>query len=284
MMKSSSFPIELSQNQQLPIRIVSPDFGHLYGQEVAKYKRSTRLSYYFFLFVIKGPSRQIADLQQYDLVEHDLVFFLPNQMRNISEITHGKQYFKLGFDTDCLARLPRQYTFLIDPFNTPKIRVNAVAGARIKSVFLILQDLLMNAQTDPELILAHLHSLLTEINSAYFLRNSKPFNGNIDKYFDFQLYVEEHLTEHHTIKEIAEKLAITADSLYTIVKRVSGLSPKEFITNRLILEARRRLHYGNRSSIKELAFELGFNDPDYFNRVFKKVMGKTTKAFLRDLS
>jgi AraC-like DNA-binding protein len=56
------------------------------------------------------------------------------------------------------------------------------------------------------------------------------------------------------------------------------------MTNRLILEARRRLYYGHRSSVKELAFELGFNDPDYFSRLFKKVTGQTVAAFFQDLS
>ncbi|MBS1661468.1 MAG: AraC family transcriptional regulator, partial [Bacteroidetes bacterium] len=72
--------------------------------------------------------------------------------------------------------------------------------------------------------------------------------------------------------------------LYQIVKHHSGLSPKEFITNRLMVEARRRMCYGERSSVKQLAFELGFNDPDYFSRLFKKHTGQTVAGFLKDLS
>jgi AraC-like DNA-binding protein len=60
------------------------------------------------------------------------------------------------------------------------------------------------------------------------------------------------------------------------------LSPKEFITNRLILEAKRRLYY-QEGSIKELAYDLGFNDPEYFSRLFKKVTGQTISMFVQDL-
>jgi len=55
------------------------------------------------------------------------------------------------------------------------------------------------------------------------------------------------------------------------------------MNNRLILEAKRRLYYSE-SSIKELAFDLGFNDPEYFSRLFKKVTGKTITMFVQDLS
>jgi AraC family transcriptional regulator, transcriptional activator of pobA len=50
------------------------------------------------------------------------------------------------------------------------------------------------------------------------------------------------------------------------------------------LEAKRRLYYAESSSIKELAFGLGFNDPEYFSRLFKKITGKTIAVFVQDLS
>ena len=82
---------------------------------------------------------------------------------------------------------------------------------------------------------------------------------------------------------IAEKLAMNTSTLYAIVKEFSGVSPKEWITNRLIQEAQRKLHYTD-ISVKELAYDLGFSDPDYFSRLFKKSTGKSVSTFLRDLS
>ena len=140
------------------------------------------------------------------------------------------------------------------------------------------------SDTDPELILAHLNCLLTEINSAYSTGDKKLADDKLTKYIRFKVFVENNLTDHPTIKGIAEELALSTDSLYQLVKYYSGHSPKEFVTNRLILEARRRMYYGERSSVKELAFELGFNDPDYFSRLFKKVTGKTVAEFFQNLS
>ena len=91
--------------------------------------------------------------------------------------------------------------------------------------------------------------------------------------------VETHLTEQLSVNTIADKLALTTNSLYRIVKEYSGVSPKDFFTNRLMIEAKRKLLYSPRS-VKELAYELGFNDPDYFSRFFKKCTGKSVSEFL----
>lgn len=213
-----------------------------------------------------------------------MLFILPHQIHQLPTTKHGSDYYKLGFDEHCLSLLPKQYPFLVNPLNNQKIEFTSSAAARLKSIFEILLGLLSTKDTEPELILAHLNSLLTEINSAYFSTDTNPADDKLSKYISFKVFVENNLTDHPTIKDIAEQLALNTNSLYSIVKHYSGLSPKEFMTNRLIMEARRRLYYAESSSIKELAYELGFNDPEYFSRLFKKVTGKTIGMFFQDLS
>nr|WP_202406133.1 helix-turn-helix transcriptional regulator [Hufsiella ginkgonis] len=268
----------------MPIRIISPAFGQLSAESAAGYDLTHRKSYYFFLFMLEGSIRHGVDLEQFDIGSHELLFVLPHQVHQLPATKQGSDYFKIGFDERCLSLLPKQYPFLVNPLNTQKIRFTTPAAARLKSIFEILIGLLSVMNTDPELILAHLNSLLTEINSAYFSADEHPACGKLSKYIDFKVFVENNLTDHPPITGIAAELALNTNSLYHIVKRYSGLSPKEFITNRLILEARRRLYYAESTSIKELAFELGFNDPEYFSRLFKKVTGKTIAGFSQDLS
>ncbi len=243
-----------------------------------------RLPYYFFLFVLDGSSHQSIDGEKYQVGQNELLFSLPHQIQEFPANAHGSDYYKLGFDEDCLSRLPRQYPFLLNPLNNLKITFSIQAAARLTAICKILVGLLGTGDTEPELILAHLNSLLTEIETAYFGAGSTPAKDRLSKFIGFKVFVENNLTGHPSIKAIAEALAVSTDSLYQIVRHYSGQSPKEFITNRLILEARRRLYNGERSSVKELAYELGFNDPDYFSRQFKKVTGKTITAFFQDLS
>lgn len=277
-------PDDFSQNKLLPVRIVTPEFGHVTGQAAKKYGKYQRLSYYFFLFVLEGSAQHGVDTDNFYVGKHEMLFSAPNQIRQLEDTKHGNNYYKLGFDQECLARLPKRYPFLINPLNQQKIKFSQDAAHRLEETFKILSNLLYTPDGDPELILAYLHSLLTEINAAYFASGKKPANNRLEKFIGFKVFVENNLVDHPSVVKIAEELAMSTDSLYQIVKQYSGLSPKEFITNRLILEAQRRLYYKEKTSVKELAFELGFTDPGYFSRLFKKSTGKTVATFFKDLS
>jgi AraC family transcriptional activator of pobA len=272
------------QNEKLPIRIVSPTFGHLSPDIAQGIGQSYRSPHYFFLFMIEGSVRHTIDLNEFDIHDNELLFILPNQIHELPTERKEGDYYKIGFDESCLSLLPKQYPFLVNPLNNQKVGITSAASGRLKRIFEILLGLLSSSNTEPELILAHLNSLLTEINAAYFSSDKSPADEKLSKYIDFKVFVENNLTGHPSIQKIADELALNANSLYHIVKHYSGLSPKEFITNRLILEAKRRLYYSESSSVKELAFELGFNDPDYFSRLFKKVTGQTVARFFQDLS
>ncbi len=67
--------------------------------------------------------------------------------------------------------------------------------------------------TDPELILAHLNSLLTEINAAYFATDKKPADDKLTTYIRFKLLVENNFNHHTTVNEMAEKLVVNTNSL-----------------------------------------------------------------------
>jgi AraC-like DNA-binding protein len=279
-----SFLNRFKQNDKLPIRMASPAFGQPSADMINEYGLTHRTAFYCFLFMIHGSTLHTVDLRQFEITDNELLFILPHQMLELPDSKHDSDYFKIVFDDSCLGLLPKQYPFLIDPLNNQKIKFSITAAARLKPIFEILLGLLSNMDSDPELILAHLNSVLTEINTAYFAADKNPADSKLSKYIAFKVFVEKNLTDHLVVSDIAKKLSINSNGLYQIVKHYSGLSPKEFITNRLILEARRRLHYTETSSIKELAYDLGFNDPEYFSRLFKKVTGKPISMFFQDLS
>jgi AraC family transcriptional regulator, transcriptional activator of pobA len=283
-MRRNTFPGNLSQNKALPIRVVSPEFGRLSPESATQYGAAQRLPYYFFLFVLQGSSREVIDGETIEIGENEFLFALPHQLRQLVASSHGADYYKLGFDDECLSRLPKKFPFLLNPLNRQKISFPLDTSLRLSNTFKVLHNLLRTDDTDPELILAYLNSLLTEVNTAYFALHKKQTAGSLDTFLGFKLFVEDNFTNQPSITEIAEKLALSTDGLYRLVKQHSGLSPKEFITDRLITEARRRIYHNQTTSVKELAFELGFNDPGYFSRLFKKVTGKTIAGFYQDLS
>ncbi|WAC11426.1 helix-turn-helix domain-containing protein [Dyadobacter pollutisoli] len=275
---------QYKQHDKLPVRLISPTFGHLPAGELSKYGLTQRKTYYFLILVLEGSTRHSVDLKQFDIKTNELLFILPHQIHELPSANQAIDYFKIGIDESCLSMLPKQYPFLVNPLNQQKIRFEPQAAARLKSIFGNLADLLSDMNSDSQLILAHLNSLLAEINAGYFATDKNLVDGKLSKYIGFKEFVENNLSDHPTIRHIAQALSLNTNSLYNIVKHYSGLSPKEFITNRLILEAKRRIYYSESRSIKELAYELGFNDPEYFSRLFKKETGQTMSMFVQDLS
>ncbi|CAN7240298.1 helix-turn-helix domain-containing protein [Pseudoduganella sp. LjRoot289] len=76
----------------------------------------------------------------------------------------------------------------------------------------------------------------------------------------------------------ADALRITHPRLNRLCLKLSGQSAFELTQDRLMLEACPKLIYLP-ASIASIAYELGFQDPAYFSRLFKKRVGVTPKVF-----
>ncbi|WP_343733240.1 helix-turn-helix domain-containing protein [Duganella sp.] len=103
---------------------------------------------------------------------------------------------------------------------------------------------------------------------------------------DFELFsrfraeVEQHYKEQWQVGQYAEVLRVTPTRLNRLCLKLSGKSAFDLTQDRLMLEACRKLTYLP-ASIASIAYELGFQDPAYFSRLFKKRMGRTPKDFRR---
>lgn len=280
---------ESSTDDKLKIKIISNDSPYPSADIQQKLLQPRRLTSYFIVLIVSGSIKYKLDLQDITLADGDLLFAMPNQIFEPPAKPDNLNYFKVLFDENLLSLLPQHFPFLVNPLNTQTINFDDTTRERVRKVFEILNQILHEDKhpADTEIILAYLNLLLSELNSAYFKHNEplNILNSNLSKFIEFKLVVETHLTEQPSMNTIAEKLALTPNSLYRLVKEHSGISPKDFFTNRLILEAQQKLRYSD-FSVKELAYELGFNDPDYFSRFFKKCTGKSVSEFLhsQDLS
>ena len=80
----------------------------------------------------------------------------------------------------------------------------------------------------------------------------------------------------------ADTLGFSKRTLGSITRKHLNRSPKEVIDQRLLLEIKRLLAHTDQS-IKEIAFELGFEDPSNINKFFKRMSGSTPSAFRQNL-
>lgn len=88
----------------------------------------------------------------------------------------------------------------------------------------------------------------------------------------FLQLVELHARDHWTVAQYARFLGVTADRLNTAIRRATGRSPLMLMHTRLIAEAETLLD-SSTLQVAEVAEALGFRDPAYFNRFFKRMTG-----------
>lgn len=102
--------------------------------------------------------------------------------------------------------------------------------------------------------------------------------ADFDTFSRFRELVDARYREHWNVAEYASKLKMTESRLNRLCLRLGGKSAFDLAQHRLILEARRKLTYVP-ASVQSVAYELGFQDPAYFSRVFKRHTGMTPKQF-----
>jgi AraC family transcriptional regulator, transcriptional activator of pobA len=94
----------------------------------------------------------------------------------------------------------------------------------------------------------------------------------------FLVLVEQHFLDHWSLEQYAAKLGLSVQRLTRLVRAESQRSPLDLIHERLTREACRRLIY-IAAPASQLAGELGFDDPAYFSRFFKRRTGMSPQVF-----
>lgn len=94
----------------------------------------------------------------------------------------------------------------------------------------------------------------------------------------FKQVIRERFKELKQVKQYASLLNITPLYLNEVMKEITGFPASYWIYQEIILEAKRLLAYSDKD-IREIAWELGYEDHAYFSRFFKKNTGVTASAF-----
>ncbi len=94
----------------------------------------------------------------------------------------------------------------------------------------------------------------------------------------FTRLLEAHYREHLPIEHYASALNISTAHLNALCRRLAGQSALQMINQRLLLEAKRCLVY-SAMTVNQVSDRLGFSDPAYFSRFFKRGTGLSPKGF-----
>ena len=109
-----------------------------------------------------------------------------------------------------------------------------------------------------------------------------PKSSKVDLLRAFNVLVELHFKEEHSVSFYAEKLFKSPKTLSNNFAKLNR-SPLQIIHQRIVLEAKRLLTYTDKSA-KEIAYEIGFDDASHLSRLFKKHTSQSPSEFKKTLT
>ena len=124
---------------------------------------------------------------------------------------------------------------------------------------------------------AALYETLIQLARAHEEEFGEPAPGNPTA-IRLRRLIERHYREQHQPRHYARKLRITPGHLNQLARRHLGRTAGTAIRERLLLEARRLLLHGD-TTAAEIGYALGFKDPAYFNRFFRRAAGESPARF-----
>jgi AraC-like DNA-binding protein len=122
------------------------------------------------------------------------------------------------------------------------------------------------------MLLKRLIILITRLAKRQHLNGFDLPEEEFDLVRRFNLLVENHYRQYHQVQDYANLLNKSPKTLSNLFAQYNHKTPLQVIKERIALEAKRLLQYTDKTS-KEIAFELGFEDPANFSRFFKQQTG-----------
>ena len=225
------------------------------------------------------------DYEAIDHPKNSFIFINTNQVHyfytnadNEGVLIHFNDFFINQFNQELAQRFSLS---IFSEIGQPYITAQNYEVDRINTLLQFLEE--ENQQTDPvqkEQLFFLLSSLLLSIEHIKNQNTTDVLFKNMDfeLAYAFKKRVYNHRDSFPSLGHYTQQLHTNTKKLTAVTKQYLGGTPAQIIKNVKILEAKRKL--GNKQlSIQAIAFDLGFDQPTYFTKYFKKATGITPKQF-----
>lgn len=237
--------------------------------------------FYMLFFVEKGSGFHNIDFTQHNVADNLVHFIRPGQVHNWLLNANT-----LGFQLMVSAEIITVFSNLSQlPFfgqGVPScLSLSKDEFQEFKKHLLeIEKGLSQDDLLSKEIVLLRLHLLLKLLQKDYLDQFPEyHFLGKPEKVIKkFNDLIDIHFQTESSVRFYAAKLNITPNYLNILSQKYLMMPASDVIKERTILEVKRFLTSTD-LSIKEIAYQLGFNDNAYFSKVFKKYAGKTPGVF-----
>lgn len=239
-----------------------------------------RHNYYSIILMEQGTYSLKADMAEYALEGATMLCFAPYQPFMIWSGAPVRGW-ALHFHPDffCIHKHDREVACNSVLFNTvyepPFLALEAQEWEKF-GVFIaeMLEEMHNSELAQYELLVSQLKIFLIHATRLKLKDNAEKEQGwGVETKEPFILQnlkdaLEQHYRTKHSASEYADLLNISAKALAKLTKRYYSKTLTDIIAERIIIEAKRELYLTSKT-VKEIAYELGFNDEHYFSRFFK---------------
>jgi len=224
------------------------------------------------LIYYKGGGTHDIDFTTYESKDRSLHFVASD---NVHLVLNNKEdegcslLFENDFiDKDLTERLP---------FNksNPVLQLNEEDFLSLDGLIERIKSEYSKKQKGYEMIIqAYLQTFMLHLIRMYESQNPEGREGNakpeiINK---FIVLIRENYIKHETVEQYASMLNVSAKHLIDLCKTHTGKTPLRHIRDHIISEAKKLL-FNTKLSVKEIAYELGFDEPGNFSKYFKNASG-----------
>ncbi|MFB6341063.1 helix-turn-helix domain-containing protein [Saccharicrinis sp. FJH62] len=227
-----------------------------------------------------GEGTAKADFSEYNFKENVLFSFSPYQpfMLNPDGEISG---WVINFHPDffCIHKHHKEVAcngvLFNNIYNPPLVHIDEKTSIHFETVIEQLKTEMQNpALAQYELLVSYLKIFLITASRLKTEQHTKASEVALEKDKPFILQnlknaIELHYKTKHTARDYADILAITPKALTRLTRTHFNKTLTDLIAERIIIEAKRELYLTNKT-VKEIAYELGYNDEYYFSRFFKK--------------
>lgn len=122
--------------------------------------------------------------------------------------------------------------------------------------------------------------IVFQLLSRFFKQGQSKIEMEDNRIAKTILYIRKHLNEAIELEKLAEISCLSKDHFIRLFKKELGTTPLQYINQKKIEKAQLLLST-EELAVKEIAFQLAFDDYSYFNRLFKKTTGVTPQEYRR---
>ncbi len=235
-----------------------------------------RQSQFFIVLIKKGTGEKTIGYFTFP-IQKNTVFVIPKR------VTHSSKYWStdcsgywLSFNIEFFLQrvFPKQHIVNKKIFKTSIKPFLILSNEQVKQLGIIyeyiLQEYNKNLKGKNEMIAIKILELLIQCDriftDAETWQHEDIYNDVMES---FNELLQKNFRKERLVQFYADALHMHPNHLNFLVKKYTGLTAKETIINYILLEAKFLLH-SSPHTIKEISYELGFDDPNYFSSFFRK--------------